>query len=248
MSVKWKTWVVALMIFAAAGVAGAGTTYVRYVGVNPGTTVGIPGAQVWAGVYNLEMLTDPATAPTSSTSGIPTPSFCVDVWDNSSTAWAIYTVTALQYAPDPTAANMGAVKARDIGQLLAQAYTAGQAWTSVSNSYAAAVQASVWEIINETSGGYGLATGSWTTTTGNLLPADVTTANAWLTNINNDTGDTLFEYPNLVAVSNSDFQDFAIVSLSGSDPVVPEPLTMASAFFAIGGLGAYVRRRTRAVA
>jgi len=33
-------------------------------------------------------------------------------------------------------------------------------------------------------------------------------------------------------------------TLSGSAPAVPEPLTMASAFFAIAGLGGYIRRRT----
>jgi hypothetical protein len=36
---------------------------------------------------------------------------------------------------------------------------------------------------------------------------------------------------------------FGNSSVSGSAPV-PEPLTMASAFFAIGGLGGYIRRRT----
>ena len=46
-------------------------------------------------------------------------------------------------------------------------------------------------------------------------------------------------------LSNPTWQDYAVTTGLGNPPV-PEPLTMASAFFAIGGLGAYIRRRTSA--
>ena len=40
------------------------------------------------------------------------------------------------------------------------------------------------------------------------------------------------------------YAEFRIVSSSSPSEPVPEPLTMASAFFAIAGLGGYIRRRT----
>ena len=49
-------------------------------------------------------------------------------------------------------------------------------------------------------------------------------------------------------LTDRDFNDLVVEvrALSSETPgdLVPEPLTMASAFFAIGGLGAYIRRRT----
>jgi hypothetical protein len=239
---KMKHVVGALVICMMAATAAQAGTWVKWDSVNPVEVVNIPGG-VYAGVYNLSVMVDPVTPPTQGSTtpgGTPTPSWCVDVVGHSQGTWQPYDLVSLE-------THMTAAKAKDIGQLLDLAFTIGQAWTSVGNSYAASVQAAVWEIVNET-GAYGLGDGSWQTT-GNV--GTITQANTWLTTINNDntntppdTGgmDDLSVCPNLKMLYNEEYQDYAIVRKT-ADPV-PEPLTMASAFLAIAGLGGYIRRRT----
>jgi len=246
---KMKHVIGALVICMMAATAAQAATYVRFVDVTPGGSVN----EYSAGVYNLEVIESPPnTAPTvgSTTSGgTPTDSFCVDALGtiSSGTGWQIYTVEALKDAPLPAGA-MGTAKAKDIEQLFAAAYGPDDDWstktvTGVSvNDYAAAVQGAVWEIINETGpNGYRMGLDNWDWV-GNT--AINTQAQTWLDLINTDNTDTtdnMPQYLNLKVLSNTSYQDFAVVK---SEAVVPEPLTMASAFFAIGGLGAYIRRRT----
>ena len=243
---KMKHVIGALAICMVAATAAQASTWVQYVSVKPGETVTIPGKTVWAGVYNLHVVWDGGT--TAPTSGTDTDSFCVDVTDSSTTTWQIYNVVELENAPDPSGKNMGTAKANDIRQLFALAFLPAAVWHEASDSKAAAVQAAVWEIINEKAGtAYSLTNTpgeTWWTTAGN--EGTINTANGWLTTINTDNavdgGNDLPLYPDLMVLTNETYQDFTIVRKG--IPPVPEPLTMASAFFAIGGLGAYIRRRT----
>ena len=252
---KMKHVIGALAIcMVAATAAQAGTdVWVKYSEVKPKQVVTIPtpsgGTQsVYAGDYQLYISETVQTVGTTGPGGTLTDSFCVDVFDASIKTWQQYQVVDLSLAPDPVGNNMGGTKARDIKQLLLLAYPdALDEWdtktaTGVSAAqYAAAVQAAVWEIVNEneTGASYSLGGGSWTTT-GNSTT--LTFANTLLGSINSDTSDLLNEYANVWAVTNDKYQDFAVVRI-GVEPV-PEPLTMASAFFAICGLGGYIRRRT----
>jgi hypothetical protein len=241
---KMKHVIGALAIFMVAATAAQASIWVKYDNVKPGGTVG-----GWsAGVYNLQVeWNGGATAPSSGTA---TPSFCVDVTDNSTPAWKVYTLVELAEAPD--GGPMGDARAKDITQLFRLAYDPtelGADWKTkfdgdtTVDQYAAAVQGAVWEIINETgANGYRMGLDTWTANGNAAIEAQ---AKEWLDLINTDntdTSDDLPVYDNLKVLVSSDFQDFAVVRKT-AEPV-PEPLTMASAFFAIGGLGAYIRRRT----
>jgi len=245
---KMKHVIGALVICMMAATAAQATIWVRYTGVAPGGIVG-----VWsAGVYNLQVeWQGGATQPPELSSGTATPSFCVDVTDNSTTAWMVYTLVELAAAPD--GGPMGAARAKDITQLFRLAYNPtelGADWKTkfdgdtTVDQYAAAVQGAVWEIINETgTNGYRMGLDTWQA---NGYPAIEAQAKLWLDLINTDNAsggnDDLPVYDDLKVLVSATFQDFAVVRKT-ADPI-PEPLTMASAFFAIGGLGAYIRRRT----
>ena len=161
----------------------------------------------------------------------------------------------VELAAAPDGGPMGAARAKDITQLFRLAYNPtelGADWKTkfdgdtTVDQYAAAVQGAVWEIINETgTNGYRMGLDTWQENGNAYIEAQ---AKLWLDLINTDNAETGVDYDNLpvygdlkVLVS-ADNQDFAVVRKT-ADPI-PEPLTMASAFFAIGGLGAYIRRRT----
>jgi hypothetical protein len=117
------------------------TVTVQYTNVDPRATVRIytpihaGGVDVYAGVYNLKV------------DGVDTPSFCIDLSDDSTTAAVPYSVVDLWNAPDGTAGPMGAAKAADLTTLLS-AY-----WGTIGNdgTKAAGLQLAVWEIVSEDS-------------------------------------------------------------------------------------------------
>lgn len=241
-----KALAVALVMLVSAGVASASTAWVQYVGVQDGVGYGGGSASkqlsTIAGAYKLNV--DLNGTPITHGSGVSVLSFCVDVWDYSTTAWQVYSRVSLDFSPDAPGSSMGAAKAKDITQLLRLAYGSNQLGTNTgtqSSVTASNVQAAIWEIINET-GAYGIGDGTWKTTSG----GGFTLAQGWLSTINLDTADSLAQYGGINVLQNSSYQDFAIVMGSGGDVPVPEPLTMISAFFAIGGLGTYLRKRIRA--
>jgi len=232
---KMKHVVGALVICMMAATAAQATTYARYTGtVRHYEVVGIPGySGVLAGTYVLEVKEGQGGTVQSYDS------FCVDVVDPAETAFSVYTTLQLENAPITSSGDitMGTTRADDIrklfglmGNLPINLNTAGMA---------AAFQAAVWEIIKETTtGNYYLDTGNWQTTG----LTQMVTANGWLALINADSGNTMFKDTTVNVLASSNYQDYAIVG--GYIPPVPEPLTMASAFFAIAGLGGYIRRRT----
>ena len=242
---KMKHVIGALVIcMVAATAAQASTLYVRYMNVSSGDYVTIQDTSpalgpknTTAGIYNLEYRITPIPDPVptgSGDTGTPLTSFCVDVIDGSTTDWNIYTELS------PLSSVFSPTKAKDIGQLFTLAgLSPTGAWSS---TFAGAIQACVWEIIREDSGTYNLSGGDWTVTgLETFSPDNAGKASTWLTSLNTD--DSTVEMADLTVLSNGTYQDFAIVKLPGVDPV-PEPLTMASAFLAIAGLGGYIRRRT----
>lgn len=116
------------------------TVTVQYTNVDPRATVRIytpihaGGVDVYAGVYNLEV------------DGVDTPSFCIDISDDSTTAAVPYSVVDLWNAPDGTAGPMGAAKSADLTTLLSAYWTTGMTGTQ-----AAGLQLAVWEIVSEDS-------------------------------------------------------------------------------------------------
>ncbi len=140
----------AVMPVVAAPTIGD-SVIVQYTNVDPRVTVRIytpdnpTGMDVYAGVYNLKV------------DGVVTPSFCIDVADNSTTAAVTYGVVNLWEAPDGTAGPMSAAKAADLSKLLS-AY-----WKdTMTATEAAGLQLAIWEIVTEESGSaYDITSGSF---------------------------------------------------------------------------------------
>lgn len=163
--------------------------------------------------------------------------FCCDVHQNADSGYTKYAFYAPANAPiggDNTA--MGATKALDLRRLVELHWTAA---TSGDNQAAWEFQASVWEIVNETSSSYDLTQGYFKVSGNSTW---VTEANGWLNGLSSDLTPTV---PVWVLASES-AQDYAIwfPGLGGS--MIPEPLTMAGLMMGIGGLAGYVRRRRAA--
>lgn len=116
------------------------------------------------------------------------------------------------------------------------------------NNTAAAFQASVWEIVNETSGTYSLVRGA--TDAGNFNmryhwgSGWLGTADAWLSDLGN------YDVPDieLRVLVSPDAQDYAlwVPSTVPTGGHVPEPLTLIGVFGGVAGIGTYLRRRRNA--
>jgi len=146
--------IVCAFLAATAMADHLGTVNLRELSVNPGLvlTVGSSGYNggAWVGVYNLNL---------SGVAGVPAymnpyltgnvQSFCIDLWDNSWTGSPIpYDVHTLDQTPDPMEApgfaGMGAARAGYIATLLDTYWV-----PNLTNNEAAALQAAVWEIVDE---------------------------------------------------------------------------------------------------
>ena len=115
---------------------------------------------------------------------------------------------------------------------------------NTSNDYAAAMAATVWEIITEPTQAYDLTAGAFAVLTPDPdISAWGTLAQGWLDAI--ALNPSVFELPQIYTLYNSTYQDFTIaVGGVGVNPV-PEPFTMLTAFMAIGSFGMYMRKHTR---
>lgn len=119
---------------------------VKAIGVNPGMTLGVTSSGIdgtlWAGVYNLNVRGSDA-----DDLGIEgtVQAFCIDIWDYAPTsAYKAYEAVSLELAPDPGAGPMGIERARYLATLFNRYWT-----SSLTNLEAAALQAAVWEIVDE---------------------------------------------------------------------------------------------------
>lgn len=200
---------------AFAGVYGQ--IYLDYVNVDPGMSVIVysdnlgggtsTNRQLTAGVYNLSVhsatyhpfddqyLGDGTTTPYSIEG------FCIDIFDSVPPGYELYDIASLDSVPDLEAApadGMGVAKAGYIAQLLDTYWTD---WSIVANrtlnsityteaEMAAAMQVSIWEILDEAlpddptpvppSGGWDVGTGEGTFYLSAMSSADVKAAANWM--------------------------------------------------------------------
>jgi len=229
----------------STGVYNANIQFLRYPGADP-----YPAEEIafWDSIDDQDTTPNNVALNTAYNVG----GFCIDLGQYWTTAYREYNVSALSTAPLnqylPT--GMGTAKAKQIYELLGRYLPTLQdklakGTDAEKNGYAAVMQACVWEIVSESA-----TTLSLTSDYVKVLelPTDYQDlAATWLSTID---GDANYRYKGtIVALVNADNQDFALYVGGLTGGTVPEPLTMASAFLAIGGLGAYIRRRTgRAVA
>jgi len=75
-------------------------------------------------------------------------SFCIDLWDKSTPDYHEYQVLPLDEAPDPGAGPMGSTRASYLAELLNKEWVAG-----LTSTERAALQAAVWEVVDEGRGG-----------------------------------------------------------------------------------------------
>ncbi len=211
-------------LFAAPALAGL---ELKETSVDPGLSLQIEstGWDGWtgAGVYNLNIID----------SGIPgldgaQQAFCIDVWDVNPTSYAEYDPVALGDAPDPGAGPMGAVKARQLAQLL-DAWWNSDLDTDIEG---AALQSAVWEVVDEGSedaDDYDVTVGDFRVLAGNSnINAARTLANTMLKSIN-----TGIDFSGYLALTNHETDETAALG-KYQDYVVKVPVPAA---FILGLLG-----------
>lgn len=244
------------LLCAFLSVPAGAAIYVKEVGVDPGLTMGINSSgfdgTAWVGVYKLDIYG--SDAETLGIDGI-VQSFCIDIWDYSpSGEHKLYQATSLSGAPDAGAGPMGDDRARYLATLLNLKWTDALA----SNLDAAALQAAVWEVVDEgnVTDGVGSAASpdGWnvwryaTDNEGKALPSPgnfyvsnyevAMLANSWLGEVRN--------------ISGSDYEDrYLALSNHTSGPyyqdyVVRVPVPAASLLGIIGMTMAGIRLRRRA--
>jgi len=172
--------------------------------------------------------------------------FCADIKQYASGSFLRYDIYKPEDAPIGGGNTpMGDAKAADLRKLFdnysayglgALPYTLGTTTYGASQT-SAAFQASVWEIIYETST-YDVKKNAFQISSGETWTG---LSNYWLTHLG--TADPCLGLRVLV---NGDQQDFAIVVPGvGRDPI-PEPVTMAGLMLGIGSVVTYVRKRRMA--
>jgi len=144
--------VAALCALMGAPAWGDMTVYVKEVSVSPGQSVSFVSsgldASSTAGVYNL-YLSGVAGVPASWTPYLSgnVQSFCIDLYNYSSTSTKLYDIMSLDDTPDTPAGPMGSVRAGYLARLFDMYWT-----PSLTAANAAALQIAVWEIVDEQHG------------------------------------------------------------------------------------------------
>ncbi len=224
-----------------------GQVDLRYYTVNPyvNAIAHLDGGTrtVVAGRYLLQVDTTPGTysgqgedvVDAANINGV-IGTFCADLEQYTLADYTTYDVYHPELAPiGGDNVPMGIEKAWDLRRLFDQ--HTGDVGSHVG---AAAFEASVWEIIYETSGTYDVTAGRlWMERYASWNPDDwLTLANSWLSSLGTDQPDV-----GLRVLANEGYQDYALwVPGLPTDPM-PEPVTVAGLVMGIGCLGRYVRRR-----
>ncbi len=132
-----------------------GTIEVDFVNVSPGIQVGIWSTHAGytnkittVGVFNIEVRNSTYTPDLylgdGTATAYPIEAFCVDIFDGVSYDWNTYDIKTVPQVPDPDAGPMGTAKAGYVAELLDTYWVSG-----MTNVQAAAVQVSLWEILDE---------------------------------------------------------------------------------------------------
>ncbi len=165
--------------------------------------------------------------------------YCVDIQESIHSGWTrTWSIEDLGSAPNGPADAMGATKADMLSWL----------WDHVDPETATAhgaIQAAIWEIINEdiTSNPLNIRHGQFGVN--GLYSSDVSLIDGWFAAMP-DAADLvgLAESNGHFAMVNNGTQDFMIsIPVQPTFQPIPEPLTMISLFGATASLGAYIRRR-----
>ncbi len=155
--------VAAILLFScSAAWADFGTVSLQETGVGANVimTIHSPGPpratadgyQVYVGLQKVklesynEMPIPTILTQSGYSAGQTFETFCIDIWDWSTGRAGPYDIVTLSSAPDPAAGPMNDTQARRLAQLLNERWpTVG----SLQGTAAAALQAAVWEIVNE---------------------------------------------------------------------------------------------------
>jgi hypothetical protein len=246
-----------MLLAAQAQAVSLGTVSLKEVSASPtqaayiwGTATPLGQGPWLTGQYNL--LLNPSYTPTGegvqvyaeATNGI-IGTFCADTRQLAPSGYQVYDV----YMPEdsPIGYAMGGTKADDLRKLFTGylgGLAVGDATTRANN--AAAFQACVWEIINETTATYQVHKIPGTTK-GSFYMDEywgsgwLTTADTWLASL---AARPVPTNSGLRVLVNPGYQDYALTIVpQNPNPPVPEPVTMAGLLMGLGAAATYVRRR-----
>lgn len=234
---------------AVPALADLGTVQVREVSMGPNLTMTIhrSGATsdnktVYIGIQNLALQqngTDPIPdiVGYDPTTGMVS-AFCIDIWDWSSGSYNVYSLVELDGAPDPAAGPMTSAQAARLAELL-DAHWGTDPLTAIQS---AALQAAIWEIVNETTddgtivdiSGYNVGSGVFSLTGGDSLSdqqAARVLANDWLSDLSYDG----IDFSSYLALSNDGVQDYVVQ--------VPVPAAFVLGLLGMGAAGLRLRKR-----
>ncbi|QOJ13892.1 MAG: PEP-CTERM sorting domain-containing protein [Planctomycetia bacterium] len=228
----WKHAVATLVLSASAAMASAATVKADFINISPSRgdfdyVLNGNNDETTAGVFNWQ------TVPGGDTDLGLFQSFCIELGQGVGDG-VLFSIVPLGNGPLPGTGTggpgvngpMGSAKAALIGELWARRHASiFTGTTSQQRDKAAAFQVAIWEIVYDD--GLNLDGGAFRE---NDSASWVDMAKTWLGELN---GDPNYTTPGLVALTHPNKQDQVTL--------IPEPTSLG--LLALGGVGAWMRRR-----